>query len=267
MNTSHAVEADEIEGPERRHQVDLTLIDASLQFAYGLTETFDLTMVLPMRRVATDAEFFDARGTRLPGFASIHHRDEVIQGLGDLGVGVGVHRENLGLHVGLSLPTGDVEPDPYALGRLGRRHQHIFFGSGTVNPSLALSGAWHPGGLEVRALAEVSGAVYENPDGYRAGWSGLAEGAVAASLGLSPFVFVARLGLMHVLPSEWNGTPAENTGRTDLLPGVAVEVPWGPGFIAVDVARPVNLTAEGGQLDAPFVAGLKVGANLPVTGH
>ena len=187
-----------------------------------------------------------------------------------------MHRDNLGLHLGLSLPTGDVEPDPYALGRLGQRHQHIFFGTGTVNPSLALSAAWHPGGpkdaspqwgsLEVRALAEASGAVYENADGYRAGWSGLAEGAVASSLGLEPFVFVGRLGLMHVLPSEWNGTAAENTGRTDLLPGVAVEVPWGPGFFAVDVARPVNLAAEGGQLDAPFVAGLTVGANLPVTG-
>lgn len=116
----------------------------------------------------------------------------------------------------------------------------------------------------MRALAEASGAIYENADGYRAGWSGLAEGAVASSLGLEPFVFVGRIGLMHVLPSEWNGTPAENTGRTDLLPGVAVEVPWGPGFFAVDVARPVNLAAEGGQLDAPFVAGLTVGANLPV---
>lgn len=269
LNTAHEVEADEIEegvgGEARSHEVDLVLADVQLRLDYGLSQTLDLTVILPLRRVSMDAEFFDAQDRRLPGFQSIHHRDEVIAGLGDLALEAGLHLGGgLTLRLGVSLPTGGVEPDPYALGGLGLRHQHIFFGSGTVDPRLGVAGGWRVAGLELRAVAEATGAVYENDDGYRAGWNGFGQGAVATSLGLEPFVFVARVGLFHALPSTWNGRSAENTGRTDLLPGLAVEVPWGDWFFSVEASRPINLVAEGGQLDAPLVAGLAVGVRLPV---
>ena len=268
LHTTHEVDADELEmgadGPVRRHQVDLLLTDATLRLDYGITQELDLAVVFPVRRVAIDAEFFGDTGQRLPGFASIHHRDETITGLGDVVVEGGLRLGDWRLRLGASLPTGDTVPDPYALGRAGERHQHVFFGGGTVQPRLGASAQWPAGPVQIRALAEATAAVVENAEGYRPGWRAAGEGAVAASLGLAPLVFAARLGLAHEAPSTWSGTPAENSGRTDLLPGVAVEVPVGDWTFALDAARPINLAAEGGQLEIPLVVGLTAAVRLPV---
>ena len=45
----------------------------------------------------------------------------------------------LRLGMGLALPSGRTESDPWILGDSGKKHLHIQFGNGTVDPLLNLS--------------------------------------------------------------------------------------------------------------------------------
>ena len=106
-------------------------------------------MAVPIRVTRLEASFHDQNGQTLESFESIHHDTETLAGLGDVRIGAQFQVLNpsivsgliLAVGAGLEVPTGHVEPDPFELGRQGIKHQHMFFGSGTVNPyaSLALN--------------------------------------------------------------------------------------------------------------------------------
>lgn len=63
-------------------------------------------------------------------YGDIHHRAERFEGVGDGELGISF--------VGLTIPFGRTEPDPIERGRLGLKHEHIQFGSGTVGPKLSV---------------------------------------------------------------------------------------------------------------------------------
>ena len=74
-----------------------------------------------------------------------------------------------GRRSGISLPTGDTEPDPFALGEEGHEHQHIFFGTGTYDPIVGLEAYRTRGGLQVAGWLRLRTSLYENSFDYRAG--------------------------------------------------------------------------------------------------
>ncbi len=227
---------------------------------------------MPLRRVAVEAAFEDAAGARLPAFDSIHHRTETITGLGDVGLRLRIGLPDAGpwavdLRAGLTAPTGGTEPDPFALGERGERHQHVFFGSGTWDPQLGVDatrplGEWGAGAwLRARLPFDESG------EGYRAG----AQGSAGASLGRSTrnrrWSVRGQLELFHEEPSGWRGNPARNSGRTDLVLGAGLGFrPSGSPWLLQGLVRlPENLSARGGQIDlAPVVT---LGASVTLAGR
>src|SRR5688572_32805371 len=102
----------------------------------GLPRGFGASLVLPLRLISTTIEYFDTDGMAVeltePG---IHHRNENVTGLGDpmlLGwYGRALGDWRLTGRAGLSIPLGDTEEDPFALGDQGLAHQHIQMGTGT----------------------------------------------------------------------------------------------------------------------------------------
>ena len=57
--------------------------DVTATFSLGVLTWLGVELELPVRRVAVDATFLDARRVSLPDFRSIHHRTETIEGIGD----------------------------------------------------------------------------------------------------------------------------------------------------------------------------------------
>ena len=73
-----------------------------------------------------------------PPYGDIHHRTQTLRGISDPTVAVDwMPRPSLMLGAGLSLPVGEIVPNPIELGREGLTHEHIQFGSGTFRPTLA----------------------------------------------------------------------------------------------------------------------------------
>jgi hypothetical protein len=269
VHAGHSVEADQhepnvaAENQPAHHTLDIGLLEWDLDAQLGLHKRFAFEMLVPIRTTIINATFEDAMGLEQPGFASIHHRDETLAGLGDLTLGgrIGlvlpenVPRWTLSLRVGASIPTGNLEPDPFELGENGQVHQHMFFGDGTVNPVFGFdtSIAFDKWALVAWSLARTP--FYENRYGYRG--STILIGGIGAQsgFGLERWTFLIQPELYFETPALWAGRPARNSGRTSLLATAGVFVRPAEGWqIHLLLKVPYQTWAKGGQLSWPFLA-------------
>jgi hypothetical protein len=263
LDAGHTVDPDQFEPgiadeeQAHAHLVSLDLSEVTARFSLGLTERWALDVAAPFREVRVSADFEDEEGRRMPEFESIHHRDETISGMGDLSV-VGRYRWKplnvvgwvFDLAAGVSLPTGDIEEDPFARGAEGLAHQHIFFGSGTVDPIASLSGYRRSDVAPLVGWLRLSAPFEANSKGYQAGERVSTGVGVSPSFGLERWSFVGQLELFHEEPSEWSGREARNSGRTDIVANIGGF--WSPSAdwtVQVMARVPDNLDARGGQLD------------------
>ena len=269
IDASHSVEPEQYEpgvadaNQPRHHSLDIGMLEWDLDAQLGVHRRFAFEILLPIRTTIIRASFLDADATELPGFASIHHRNETIAGVGDLVLGgrVGlvlptdVPRWTLALRAGLSFPTGKTEPNPFALGQMGQAHQHMFFGSGTFDPVVGLDSnvAFDKWGLVGWTQAKLP--VYDNEFGYRG--SKVVVGGVGAQsgFGLRRWSFLLQPEVYFETPATWSGTNARNSGRTSLLATAGVFALPGDGWQVHVLAKiPYHTWARGGPLRWPFVA-------------
>ena len=136
VSASHYVDPDQYEPTDRvpldeqaeQHAQTFLLVNADVTLSYTLTDRFQMMLKVPLKLADIRAAFLDKDGHEIPGFVSIHHRTETLVGLGDIELNgryrllVAGHGQpyEVGLGLGFSLPTGHIEPNPFALGRMGR---------------------------------------------------------------------------------------------------------------------------------------------------
>ncbi len=140
----------------------------------AVTDTFGVEAQFPLRIIRTTVLFRRLDGTVFtPDYVNIHHRNETLVGFADPWLsGRGAWKLGdwgLVARAGLTLPLGRTEPNPFALGRAGQPHQHIQYGTGSVNPVLGIDVAKPLGRFHVSAYAQSMLFLYENGRGYRAG--------------------------------------------------------------------------------------------------
>jgi len=243
------------------HVQTLTLSEASVVAAVGVSRKVGIEVVVPVRHVVSRVRFLDAQ--RLPlerPEGDIHHRDETLFGIADpwltVNAGVPVGTWTIAGRAGVTLPLGRTEPDPFALGDAGLPHQHIQFGTGTWDPILGAA-AGRRFGEAAFTLSAVTRLVFgENGHGYRAGHRFWAEAMVSRRLVGS---WSGRLGLdaAREEPERWGGRvriEEGNLGRTDLLAiaGVDHRVA-GAGSLWLTARVPLVTDSEGAQVDYPVI--------------
>jgi hypothetical protein len=271
VHAEHSVEPDQLEpgvaaeAQPTHHELDIGLLEWQLDAQLGLHRRFAWELLVPIRATIIDATFVDADHVELPGFASIHHRDETIAGLGDtilngrigLVLPENVRGWTLALRLGSSFPSGHIEPDPFVLGEQGKPHQHNFFGNGTVDPVLGLdsSVAFDKWSLVGWSLARTP--FYENRYGFRGSTVVVAGVGAQSGFGLERWRFLLQPELYFETPALWNDRPARNSGRTSLLATAGVFVRPSKGWqVHLLIKIPYVTWAMGGQLQWPFVATL-----------
>jgi hypothetical protein len=272
-STSHLAECPDL-GPECRdpvppvpyyHHVDLVMSDATLDASYGLTGWLAAELRFAVRIVDITPTYTELDGREKLVPDDIHHHDTTIVGPTDpwvsLRFGGALGGLKTSAKVGVTLPLGGIEPDPYKLGAEGKSHEHTQLGTGTFVPlvGLGLSYSIDPVDLSASALGLFS--VYENRYRFRApsryyvslrATLRLLDGAVR------PYV---EADLPHETQELWSGAPGleGSNVRTDLLLGGGVtwafSEPWAveAGFLA----RVAKLT-ETATLDYPGVVQIGV---------
>lgn len=254
--------------PPQQHHTTLWLTEARLLGEYGLTKNFALQAVVPVRLISTTTLFTDLAGTPLTlDYQNIHHRNEVLLGLGDLqlllhgALSLGDFR--FGGRAGLSFPTGRVSANPYVLGDAGLPHQHIQFGTGTFDPILGFDLARTFGPVTVAAFAQTQLPLYQGPRGLQAGVR-LGGGLVASSsLGLGGPVFRLSTSVFQEFAERWDGhVPHEdgNQGRTDFYVGPGLTWAFARDWsLSADVRIRAWGQTVNAQLSMPVVLELSIG--------
>lgn len=216
--------------PGQIHDQTLNVTELRALISYGFTRALGVELQVPVRMTNTGIVFRDLGGRPItPEYANIHHRNETLFGLGDIWLRGRGSIEVLGVRasalVGASLPVGKTEEDPFELGRLGLEHQHLQFGTGTVDPVLGVDLSWQSPWVQVQGYAQAHLILYRNHHGYQAG--NRYGGGLVASAAVTPWL---RLGVSADLirdePERWQGEVQQdgNLGRTDLLLGAAASL-------------------------------------------
>mgnify|MGYP003978449917 FL=1 len=207
---------DNIEVPTHRHDVEMDLRRASFSIMKSINEEWDATLMIPyfwkIQKASISflepANPIEAEYAKRSGY--IHHRTENYDGFGDVEFMAGYKKRDLfkdgsvlRLGMGLALPSGITESDPWVLGDFGRKHLHIQFGNGTVDPLLNLYYGFQINdsmGLGLYAKARLP--LYHNNKGFRG----------ASELAISPMVnwtyneklsFSAGLSIEYYGYSDW----------------------------------------------------------------
>ena len=253
--------------PPQRHHTTIYATDLRLLGEYGLLPRLAVQAVLPLRIIGTSTQFTDLldRPVQLD-YQNIHHRDETLVGFGDaqllLHTGWKLLGLSVGLRAGVSVPLGTVHEDPYKLGDAGLPHEHIQFGTGTLDPVLSLDVSARPGAaFTLAGFAGLQAPLYQGPQGYRAG--ARSQGGVVLSRPFDGVTLRVSGLVLHEQPERWQGrVPTEdgNQGRTDLY--VAPGVTWnfaGEWMLSADVRVRAYSHIVNAQLDLPVVLEIGVG--------
>jgi hypothetical protein len=256
---------DEPENPQPYwHVQDLIVSEIAFSAARGLGESFGLDAFLPLRLVRDRVHYQDlARQPYAPPNPGLHHRNETLSGIADPQVGVTFGHISaswtLAARLGLSIPLGRTEANPFELGRLGKWHQHIQFGTGTWDPILgvAVGRAAGPVNLQLGGVARFPTS--ENEHGYRAGRRYALFLSGSPTLG-NDWSANAGLNLAREEPEKWNGRieGEGNLGRTDLFLSLGGGRSLPPfGALSVNVEVPLASKATGHQVDIPVIVSLR----------
>jgi len=227
----HGVTADGqlIHVAEHAHHVDLNLTRYELSISRTFNDTWDAAIRLPwfIKDQTATTEFFgdvsaeDRDAALRNGF--IHHRTGTYRGFSDAELSVGCRKRGLfdvaavaRISLGVTLPFGSTEPDPWVLGDAGLVHEHIQFGNGTFDPvvdaylGVPLNEKW---GFSVYAKGRFP--FYENSHGYR----GSFEGTLIPRITWLPtkkMSISAGLAANYYGYSYWSGRRDENSGQFTL---------------------------------------------------
>lgn len=242
------------------HVQDFTSTETAVTMERGFGRGVGVLALVPFRQVTGRIRFEDAvRQPLPPGTQDIHHRNETLVGLGDAWVLAAASREvgawSVTGRAGVSVPLGRTEENPFALGREGRTHQHVQFGTGTWDPIAGLMVGRRFGEIAVTASVLGRFPLGENGHGYRAG-----RRVYVSLLGdrriRGPWRANVALDGARESAERWDGRIEEegNLGRTDLLISAGVlRQMGGAGALTLTLKRPLVTRVQSAQLDYPIV--------------
>ncbi|HCP45478.1 MAG TPA: hypothetical protein DIU15_05525 [Deltaproteobacteria bacterium] len=228
----------------------------------GLGRGFHLGFHLPIDLRRAEIEYLLFDGTPYePAYGDFHHRNEWLFGLGDARFVAGWTGEPpgspliVGGGVGVALPTGRTEEDPFAAAESQEEHQHLQFGNGTVDPLASFRLIVR--GETLGMFSSVSGRfpLYANKKGYQGPVQ--LRGSVGPMLRPPAPLRSLQLLLLAVVsgnwPERWQGELGQNSGL--LSAGVHLGLIWNiTPQLAVQGAMLANAfqKSRGGQFTRPL---------------
>ncbi len=237
------------------HHIDQLMAETIVDASLGITPWFGIDARWSLRVADVSPTYSELDGTPKAVPNDIHHHDETLVDVTDPWLVARlalVHGDFIGvLRMGASFPVGRTEPDPYALGRQGKWHQHLQAGTGTVVPIVGFGMGYTIGrGAKVPVTLGLGGVgffnAYENDEGFRAPVRMYVSQRVAVSFmegKITPFV---EGTLAHEGEELWGGDVGlEGSNiRTEVYVGGGIEWQFHEAW-AVDLtarARVATLT-------------------------
>ena len=205
--------------PDHEHHVRLTLFHSEINAAYGLRPGIAMSLRLPYDMKDQRVRYTTLTGEPfVPPYGDIHHRTETLRGISDGDLLIlwapttsGPSHWRFGF--GTTLPQGHTVPDPVELGRKGKKHEHLQFGSGVFAPEGEIAWSRAIRRATASALLQATIPLTTNDRGFRAPknfrWSFGPSFAIGrGNIGLSMAGQYQTIG-------RWHGEVDEGTGFSD----------------------------------------------------
>jgi hypothetical protein len=230
---SHLAECPDL-GPECKsgapptpynHHVALFMTEVGLDAAYGIAPWLAAELRFTLRVVDTTPTYSERDGTPKQVPNDIHHHNETILGPSDpwlvLRFGGAAGKLTTAARVGVSLPLGGTQPDPYKLGAEGKSHEHTQLGTGTFVPIVGLGLSYSIEPVELSATALGLFSLYQNSLGYHAPSRYFLSVRASLPLISGKLIPYVAADLPHETQELWNGSPGleGSNVRTELLLG------------------------------------------------
>jgi hypothetical protein len=256
--------------PPQIHDQSFTVGELRASVGYAFTDSLGVELQVPLRLNHTTIQFRRLDGTPVElDYENIHHRNETLFGLGDPWV-QGRYAFELGdvrlfARAGFTVPLAKTVEDPFALGAAGQSHQHVQFGTGTVQPLLGLEAerTWDSWSARLWGQAQLSLA--ENSHGFRAGHRFSVGGSGALKL-TDSLRASAGADVITEQPERWGGIVQQdgNLGRTDVLVGGGLQWEVSRVQLGLSLRVPVytHVIGHHGQLEYPGLLGLTAGTSF-----
>jgi hypothetical protein len=220
------------------HVIRLGVTHSEIDADYGLRSGMQLSLRLPYDIKDQHVRYTTLDGAPfVPPYGDIHHRTETLKGLSDPAASLGWSPAPGWLFgIGTTLPVGKTVADPIALGREGKKHEHLQFGSGTFEPDLSVQ--WlRPGQPSLTARVDARLSLYESSKGYR--------GPTTYVWSAGPGFRVGRVGIAPSLNGQyqtlarWHGEVEEGSGFNAGGIRLQASIPVGSVVIAPGVYREI----------------------------
>ena len=157
--------------------------------------------------------------------------------------------------LGLTVPTGNTLADPNQSANAEAGHEHIFFGTGTVDPRVLLMTGYRFDGWTLQGSGHVRSTLYENRHGYQAGTQGSAGVGLSSSFGLATWRFSCRGEVFHGEPSRWKRSGKKDlfSGRSGYLTGVEVSHRQARWEASLGADLPFIVSTVDGEFEVPVI--------------
>lgn len=263
------------EVPPEWHAVTLYFGELRLRATYSFTDWLAVDLLWSLRMVVQRFVLEDL-ATREPIESpfgeEIHHRNETLVGLTDPWLSLRVGQQDgpwtAMLRLGATLPVGNTVPNPFELARQGKVHEHIQFGTGTVDPFIEVEVRRIVGRFTVSVDLLGKFTLYQNPNGYQAGNQFSAGLRTWSDLWTNHLIFMLGASAINEAAERWNSIyeGEGNLGRTDLVLDTSISARLPRGVILSLGGRiPLYSIAAGEQLTSPAIAELSVTRSFDLT--
>jgi hypothetical protein len=258
------------------HDQSIFLLETRISAEYGIADGVAIDLVVPFKMISTRIHYLDASGAEVAlVHPEIHHRNETLTGLGDLMLfshfALAKSGWSLDGRIGLTLPIGQTQPDPFKLGDMGLPHEHFQFGTGTFNLIYGLDARRHFKSWSLGLWGAALLVPYENDKGYQAGNRYAGGISLRSSLKTRSLDFGWGFEAQNEEAERWHGQVMEsegNRGRLDLLIGTDLGWNFARGAVAtVGVKVPVYTRVVGGQLEYPILILLGLTGAVDIQHH
>jgi hypothetical protein len=202
--------------------MDWTRYEIVLKVPFSPTSEMELQMPYDIKDMEARYELPDGTEFDNPQ-GNLHHRTERLEGAADFKLFYTWQLGNWRISPGVNLPVGDTVEDPFVLGDLGLNHQHIQFGTGTVDPLARVYYLHHLSeSLNFSFGVGAQVPLVENRHGYHA--PPMVDLTVGPRLAITDWLTLsASYSVLYQGRAYWSGTPDPNTGYT--LQGIQVALP------------------------------------------
>jgi len=219
--------------PDHEHHQSVTLTRLQAALSYGLGQGWQVSAQIPVDIKFLGVEYSLSDGTPyVPPYGNIHHRNEVLYGLGDgrLEVQHFVRIDAnwvVGAGFGSTLPLGRTEVNPYALAAKSKKHQHMQMGAGTFKPAFSISAVWSRMAWGMTAFMNGELAMDANHKGYRP--SSRINMAVGPTYRVtSKLMLASAFTISNESQAEWAAKPDPQSGQTRGMVGASVIYRFNP---------------------------------------